>query len=130
MNLVSGFLQRCQSIRFYASKQPLKLALIEDRIIEKLKEAFKPQHLQVFNESFMHNVPKGSETHFKVIVVSHDFSGVSLVQRHRKVNQCLSEELKAGVHALSITAYTDEEWTKNKETFDKSPPCMGGDASR
>ncbi|XP_014785398.1 DNA-binding transcriptional regulator BolA [Octopus bimaculoides] len=130
-NLINheGVLRSCQPIRFYAAKQHQKLAPVESKIIEKLEKYFKPQHLQVVNESYMHNVPKGSETHFKVVLVSHDFNGIGLVQRHRKINQCLSEELEGGVHALSITAHTSEEWIKNNGTFNKSPPCMGGDAS-
>ena len=34
------------------------------------RQAFAPLHLEVTNESHMHSVPAGSETHFKVIVVS------------------------------------------------------------
>ena len=30
----------------------------------------------MINESYMHNVPKGSETHFKVVVVSPEFNEV------------------------------------------------------
>lgn len=62
----------------------------------------QPTHLEVFNESYMHNVPKGSETHFKVVVVSEEFDGVSLIKRHRMVNNALRDELAGGVHALSI----------------------------
>ena len=40
----------------------------------------------MINESYMHNVPKGSETHFKVVVVSPEFNEV------RK--QSLSKALK------------------------------------
>lgn len=36
------------------------------RIRDKLQRAFEPAHLDVLNESYMHNVPKGAETHFKV----------------------------------------------------------------
>lgn len=43
------------------------------RIREKLQAAFSPDHLDVLNESYMHSVPKGSETHFKV----PDLSGSS-----------------------------------------------------
>lgn len=50
----------------------------------------------------MHSVPKGSETHFKVVVVSDQFKDKTLLDRHRAVNQLLDEELKSGVHALSI----------------------------
>ena len=31
----------------------------------------------------MHNVPPGSESHFKVIIISDDFVGQSLVKRHQ-----------------------------------------------
>jgi hypothetical protein len=33
----------------------------------KLTESFGPSHLEILNESYMHSVPKGSETHFKVL---------------------------------------------------------------
>lgn len=38
-------------------------------ITESIKDGLQPVHLEVVNESYMHNVPKGSETHFKVLVV-------------------------------------------------------------
>ena len=49
---------------------------IQQRIETKLKETLAPSHLEVINESHMHNVPKGSETHFKVVVVSGRFDGM------------------------------------------------------
>jgi BolA protein len=39
---------------------------IEQRIRNKLQTAFSPLYLEVENESYKHNVPKASETHFKV----------------------------------------------------------------
>ena len=42
---------------------------ISSSIETKLTEAFKPIHLDIINESYMHNVPKGSETHFKVLTL-------------------------------------------------------------
>jgi stress-induced morphogen len=54
----------------------------------------------------MHSVPKGSETHFKVVIVSDMFKEKSLLERHRTVNQLLDDELKSGVHALSIQGIT------------------------
>jgi len=53
------------------------------------------------------------ETHFNVIIVSDEFEGVSLIDRHRFVNECLREELEEkGVHALSIKAKTPKQWNK------------------
>ena len=101
---------------------------VESRIAEKLQEAFQPLiHLQVLNESYMHNVPKGSETHFKVVVVSDQFENKNLVARHRAVNDTLSEELSSGVHALSIIAKTGTQWSQiSKQSVEPSPNCRGG----
>ena len=52
---------------------------------------------QVINESSGHNVPKGSETHFKVVVVSDSFDGQMLIARHRMVNEILADELSGYV---------------------------------
>ena len=59
----------------------------------KLTEAFAPQHLEVINESSGHNVPAGSESHFKVVVVSERFAGQAPLERHRLVNTALADEL-------------------------------------
>jgi stress-induced morphogen len=96
------------------------------RVTDKLNAAFAPAHLDVLNESHMHSVPKGSETHFKVVVVSPDFAGKPLVARHRAVNATLADELKSGVHALSIQAFTPDEWTARGGQIAASPNCMGG----
>ena len=54
----------------------------------------------------------------------------SLVDRHRMVNEALSEELSAGLHALSIVAKTEEQWRKmvddGRAAVEGSPQCRGG----
>ena len=94
-------------------------------IEKKLIAAFEPTHLQVINESSNHNVPKHSETHFKVVVVSTSFTGKPPLDRHRCVNECLTSELAGPVHALTITAKTPEQWAKS-QAVTESPPCLGG----
>ncbi|KAM4690342.1 bolA-like protein 1 [Rhinophrynus dorsalis] len=98
---------------------------VEMAIRSKLTQNLEPCHLEVLNESYMHAVPKGSETHFKVVVVSEMFNGKSLIQRHRLVNELLKEELAGPVHALSIQAKTPQQWEDNP-AVGKSPACMGG----
>jgi BolA protein len=98
----------------------------EDRIIEKLDAAFELAHLEVANESGNHNVPPGSETHFKVVLVSEAFSDQRLLNRHRSVNAVLAEELAGGVHALALHTYTPEEWRVRFGDVPMSPPCLGG----
>jgi len=49
------------------------------------------------------------ETHFTVEVVSNEFEGKTTMQRHRMIYGALSEELAAGVHALSLKTKTEKE---------------------
>lgn len=53
---------------------------MEHAIRRKLTETLNPVHLDVLNESYMHNVPRGSETHFKVVVVSDKFDNLPLIK--------------------------------------------------
>ncbi|CZF77359.1 transcriptional regulator BolA [Grimontia celer] len=99
---------------------------VQQKIEHKLNTAFSPVHLDVKNESYMHNVPEGSESHFKVTVVSEQFEGQRLIARHRAVNQTLSEELQNDIHALAIHTYTEEEWRELNGQAPVSPPCHGG----
>lgn len=94
-------------------------------IIEKKLQAFDPEFLEVVNESHMHNVPEGSESHFKVTVVSDVFSGKMLVARHRMINQALAEELAGSVHAMALSTLTPDEWFEKGGLSKESPPCLG-----
>ncbi|MCG8383495.1 MAG: BolA/IbaG family iron-sulfur metabolism protein [Gammaproteobacteria bacterium] len=99
---------------------------VQESISKKLQEDLQPSFLQVLNESAMHNVPPGSESHFKVTVVSEQFEGKTLVARHRMVNSCLSRELNGPLHALAIHTYTRKEWDKRQAQSPDSPSCLGG----
>lgn len=96
-------------------------------IIEsKLRDAFSPEYLDVVNESHMHSVPPGSESHFKVTLVSAAFSGQRPVKRHQEVYRVLAGELKSGVHALALHTYAPSEW---QGVSPDSPRCLGGSKS-
>jgi BolA protein len=97
---------------------------IEQGITDKLSQFFKPEHLEVINESNRHHVPPNSETHFKVVIVSEHFNDKRLIARHREVNQLLAHELENGVHALSINTYTQAEW-QVLEAVPRTPNCKG-----
>jgi stress-induced morphogen len=98
----------------------------QQTIQEKLTLALQPTHLEVENESRMHNVPAGSETHFKVVVVSEIFEGLGLVDRHRRINEALAAELRKGLHALTIRALTPAQWSDQGAAGFQSPACLGG----
>lgn len=99
---------------------------VQQTIERKLTDTLAPSWLEVINESHMHSVPPGSESHFKVIVVSGAFEGERLVRRHQRVNEILAEELAGGVHALSMQTLTAEEWERRGGKTLASPACLGG----
>lgn len=102
---------------------------VAQTINDILVDALAPAHLDILNESSSHNVPENSETHFKVVIVSDEFLGKSLVQRHRAVNALLAEQLAGPVHALSMHTHTTEEWRLKGGQVPDSPPCRGGGVS-
>ncbi len=85
----------------------------------------QPRFLDVINESHKHNVPEGSESHFKVTIVSDEFIGKTPLTRHRMVNSILTEELNS-IHALVMHIMTTEEWIEKGGKSNESPPCLGG----
>ena len=100
---------------------------VQENVEAKLRENLTPQHLEVVNESHMHSVAKGSETHFKVVIVSAQFEGVSAVKRHQLVYGALGELMtkktsQGGIHALAITSRTPAEWAASPEA-NVSPLC-------
>jgi BolA family transcriptional regulator, general stress-responsive regulator len=92
----------------------------------KLVQVFHPLELELINESPMHGLPESAEKHFRVVIVSSAFENLNRVERHRRVNDALAEELSTHVHALSIQAFTPEEWDKRSGKTFASPACLGG----
>lgn len=99
--------------RFACLKGPVQIAMEQ-----KLQEAFSPVFMEVVNESAAHKGHAGNpsphldETHFTVRIRSDKFSGKSLVQQHRLIYDVLKQELRDGVHALSIQS--SEPYTQDK----------------
>ncbi len=88
---------------------------------------FSLQHLEVVNESHQHNVPANSQTHFKLVLVSTEFAGVTRIKRHRQINALVPDLLAGEVHALALHPYTPQEWQKRFGAAPMSPPCLGGE---
>jgi BolA protein len=99
---------------------------VQDIIEQKINERLRPVYLEVRNESHMHNVPPGSESHFRVTVVSDLFEGKLPIARHRLLNEMLAAELAGPVHALSLHTMTPDEWQERGGQVPRSPPCLGG----
>lgn len=98
----------------------------KETIERTISASLEPLHLEVVDESHMHSVPEGAESHFKVLVVSEAFSGEKLVARHRAVNKLLAEQFQQGLHALALHTWTPDEWFEKGGAAPESPPCQGG----
>lgn len=94
----------------------------EKRLHDALTEALLPAFITLENESNRHQRP-GTDTHFKVTLVSEAFEPLSRIERHRKVNAICVDEFSTGLHALSLHLYTPEEWKKRAQQSPKSPFC-------
>ncbi len=98
---------------------------MQTTIEQKLAGEFEVDYLQVENESHMHNVAPGAESHFKVTIVSQSFDDLMLIKRHRMVNQALQQEIQQ-IHALALHTLTPEEWQTRGGEVAASPKCRGG----
>ncbi|CAF93872.1 unnamed protein product, partial [Tetraodon nigroviridis] len=82
------------------------MAVTADHIRTKLTKDLEAVHVDVEDTT-----SNRCTTSFKVLVVSPQFNGKSLLQRHRMVNTCLAEELKE-IHAFEQKTLTPEQWDK------------------
>jgi BolA protein len=83
------------------------VALLEQRL-----GAIEPELVQIYDESgehVGHAGAAGGGGHYRLIVVSRRFTGLSPVARHRLVYAAVGDLMQQRVHALAITALTPEE---------------------
>ena len=84
--------------------------MLVDTIKSKLSSKLNIIHLDIIDETYKHaGHPQSSGGHFKLKIVSDDFKGKSLIERHRMIYGILAEMIKNEIHALSIDAKTSEE---------------------
>ncbi len=80
--------------------------------IELALVSLSPTVLNIQDESHKHAGHAGAQDgrgHFKLLIVSEQFTGLSMLKRHQLVYQALAELLKTDIHALSIQAKTPTE---------------------
>ena len=103
---------------------------MKEQITQRLTQEFSPLHLEVIDESHTHNVPEGSESHFKVTLVTEEFKEQPLIRRHRAVNAALAGDIQGAIHALALHTLTPEEWFAKGGEVPQSPECLGGSKSQ
>ncbi len=81
-----------------------------DLVKARLTTALNPTHLEILDQSREHAGHRAADgaAHFSITVVSLQFVGLTLVQRHRLVYNALGDLMNTAIHALSIQAQTPE----------------------
>ena len=74
-----------------------------EQIEDYIKQGITCTHIQV----------EGDGQHFFATIVSPEFEGKRLVQRHQLVYGAMGDRMKAVVHALSMKSFTPEEFAQN-----------------
>jgi BolA protein len=87
-----------------------RIAFIEAR----LAAALAAQSIAVRDDSAQHAGHAGAAAggHYTVTIVADAFAGKPRVARHRLVYDALADAMQRGIHALAITAYTPEEFSR------------------
>ena len=98
---------------FMSASAADKIAHLEAR----LNETLQPQSVHIDDDSAAHAGHAGAAagSHYTVTIVAACFAGKARVARHRLVYDALAEEMRRGVHALAIRAYTPQEFAEQFE---------------
>ncbi|KAH3882862.1 bolA-like protein 2 [Dreissena polymorpha] len=83
------------------------MPITSQQLEEKLKAELQASHLKIVDTS------DGCGSKFQAVIVSPQFEGKPLLQRHRLVNTVLEAELKE-IHAFSMKTLTPEQWQKEQ----------------
>ena len=93
-----------------------------DRIATRLRSGLGAEHVEVVDESHLHAGHPGAASgggHFRVLVVASRFAGQSRIAAQRSVYEALGDMMAGEIHALSIGAYTPEEWQRHSTQGDR-----------
>jgi BolA protein len=78
---------------------------------QKLELTLKPEVLEIIDNSAAHAGHAGNQGggHYNITIVSSEFEGKTLVQRHQLIYKVLGDMMKHEIHALGINALTPTE---------------------
>jgi BolA protein len=85
---------------------------VRARIEAILLDRFHPTRLEIRDDSAKHAGHAGAAAgggHFDILIVSAEFEGKSLLDRHRLVNEALRELIGREIHALGLKTLAPSE---------------------
>ena len=88
------------------------------RSIEQKLAALQPSRMELADDSALHaghEGAKGGGGHYRLTIVSQQFSGKNTVARHRMIYAALGPMMQQQIHALAIRAYAPGEAETNSQ---------------
>ncbi len=90
-----------------------------ERIAELLREGLDAVHVEVEDESHLHAGHAGAREsgggHFRAVIVSDRFEGLSRVAAQRVVFEVLGELMSTEIHAFAMTTHTPGAWSTRSD---------------
>ena len=80
----------------------------------RLREALDAVHVEVEDESHLHAGHPGARDgagHFRALIVSERFRGLSRVKAQQLVYAAVSEWMPTEIHALAMRTLTPDQWS-------------------
>ena len=82
-------------------------------LMQQRLSGLQPESLDIVDDSAKHAGHAGAASgggHYQLTIVSKQFDGKPQVARHRLIYQALGDMMQRLIHALSITAYTPDQF--------------------
>ena len=76
----------------------------------RLRERLGAVHVEVEDESHLHAGHGATGGHYRAVVVSEHFAGLSRVAAQRAVFEALGEWMDGPIHAFAVQTFTPEQW--------------------
>jgi BolA protein len=86
------------------------MALTVAEIEARLRERLDAMHVEVEDESRYHAGHGATGGHYRAVVVSARFAGLSRVAAQRLVYEALGEWLEGPIHAFAVRTLAPEAW--------------------
>ena len=95
----------------------MKLEELQTIISKKISDKITVDFIKIFDYTMEHENHATFEGnfHLSMTLVSPDFEGMSLIERHQLVYKLVDEYMPHEIHALTMKTHTPEEYKKITE---------------
>lgn len=97
----------------------MKLEELQNIISKKISDVISIESIHIYDYTAQHenHATFDGNFHLSMTLVSPDFEGMSLIERHQLVYKAVDEYMHGEIHALTMKTHTREEY---KKTLDNS----------